>query len=148
MTIKEKISELMKSSMKSGDKETLLYVRTLHAAVRKREIDDRVDLDDGGIQKIIGTMLKQRQDSIEQFRAGNREDLAIKEEAEAKFLKTFLPEQLSETEVKAFVAAAVAEVGATSMKDIGKVMPALLPKIAGRADGKLVNQLVKSALGG
>ena len=95
MTIKEKISELMKSSMKSGDKETLLYVRSLHSAVRKKEIDDRKDLDDAGIQKIIGTMLKQRQDSIEQFRSGGREDLAVKEEAEAKFLKTFLPEQLS-----------------------------------------------------
>jgi uncharacterized protein YqeY len=148
MAIKEKISELMKSSMKSGDKDTLLYVRNLHAAVRKKEIDDRVDLDDAGIQKIIGSLVKQRQDSIEQFRAGGREDLATKEEAEAKFLKTFLPEQLSEDEVKKIVDWAVTESGATSAKEMGKVMGLLMPKVQGKADGKLVNQLVKARLGG
>jgi len=148
MSIKEKISELMKASMKSGDKETLLYVRSLHAAVRKKEIDDRADLDDAAIQKIIGTLLKQRQDSIEQFRAGNREDLAIKEEAEAKFLKTFMPEQMPEAEVKAVVEWAVKESGATNAKEMGKVMALLMPKVQGKADGKLVNQLVKAALGG
>lgn len=148
MTIKQQISDLMKASMKSGDKETLMNVRNLHAAVRKKEIDDRVDLDDAGIQKIIGTMLKQRQDSITQFRDGGREDLAVKEEAEAKFLKGYLPEQLSEAEVKAAVDWAVKESGATSAKEIGKVMALLMPKTQGKADGKLVNQLVKSALGG
>ena len=148
MSIKAKLSELMKSSMKSGDKETLLYVRSLHSAVRKKEIDDRVDLDDAAIQKIIITVLKQRQDSIEQFRAGNREDLAVKEEAEAKFLKTFLPEQMSEEEVKKVVDWAVTESGATSAKEMGKVMALLMPKTTGKADGKLVNQLVKARLGG
>ncbi len=148
MSIKEKISELMKASMKSGDKETLLYVRSLHSAVRKKEIDDRVDLDDAAIQKIIGTLLKQRQDSIEQFRAGNREDLAVKEEAEAKFLKTFMPEQMSEAEVKSVVEWAVKESGATNAKEMGKVMALLMPKVQGKADGKLVNLLVKAALGG
>ncbi len=148
MAIKEKISELMKASMKSGDKETLLYVRSLHSAVRKKEIDDRVDLDDAAIQKIIGTLLKQRQDSIEQFRTGGREDLAVKEEAEAKFLKTFMPEQMSEADVKAVVDWAVKESGATNAKEMGKVMALLMPKVQGKADGKLVNNLVKAALGG
>lgn len=148
MTIKEKISDLMKSSMKSGDKETLLYVRSLHAAVRKKEIDDRADLDDAGIQKIIGTILKQRLDSIEQFRNGGREDLAAKEEAEAKFLKQFLPAQMSEAEVASIVDWAVKESGATSAKEMGKVMGLLMPKVQGKADGKLVNQLVKAKLGG
>ncbi len=148
MAIKEKISELMKASMKSGDKETLLYVRSLHSAVRKKEIDDRVDLDDAAIQKIIGTLLKQRQDSIEQFRNGGREDLAVKEEAEAKFLKTFMPEQMSEAEVKTIVEWAVKESGAASAKEMGKVMALLMPKVQGKADGKLVNTLVKAALGG
>ena len=148
MTIKEKISDLMKSSMKSGDKETLLFVRNLHSAVRKKEIDDRADLDDAGIQKIIGTIMKQRLDSIEQFRAGGREDLAAKEEAEAKFLKQFLPEQMSEAEVASLVDWAVKESGATSAKEMGKVMGLLMPKVQGKADGKLVNSLVKAKLGG
>ena len=148
MSIKAKISELMKSSMKSGDKDTLLYVRNLHSAVRKKEIDDRVDLDDAGIQKIIGTIMKQRLDSIEQFRNGGREDLVAKEEAEAKFLKQFLPEQMSETEVAAIVDWAAKESGATSAKEMGKVMGLLMPKVQGKADGKLVNQLVKARLGG
>ena len=148
MTIKEKISDLMKTSMKSGDKETLLFVRNLHSAVRKKEIDDRADLDDAGIQKIIGTIMKQRLDSIEQFRNGGREDLAVKEEAEAKFLKQFLPEQLPEAEVAAIVDWAVKESGATSAKEMGKVMALLMPKVQGKADGKLVNSLVRAKLGG
>lgn len=148
MSIKAKLSEMMKATMKSGDKETLLYVRNLHAAVRKKEIDDRVDLDDAGIQKIIGTIMKQRLDSIEQFRNGGREDLAVKEESEAKFLKQFLPEQLSEDEVKKIVDWAVTESGAASAKEMGKVMALLMPKVQGKADGKLVNTLVKARLGG
>lgn len=148
MTIKAKISDLMKTSMKSGDKETLLFVRNLHSAVRKKEIDDRADLDDAGIQKIIGTIMKQRLDSIEQFRSGGREDLVAKEEAEAKFLKQFLPEQMSEAEVASIVDWAVKESGATSAKEMGKVMALLMPKVQGKADGKLVNNLVKARLGG
>jgi uncharacterized protein YqeY len=147
-TIKEKISEMMKTFMKSGDKESLLYVRNLHSAVRKKEIDDRADLDDAGIQKIIGTIMKQRLDSIEQFRNGGREDLAVKEETEAKFLKQFLPEQMSEAEVASVVDWAVTESGATSAKEMGKVMALLMPKVQGKADGKLVNTLVKAKLGG
>ena len=148
MTIKAKLSDLMKSSMKSGDKETLQYVRTLHAAVRKKEIDDRVDLDDAGCQKIISTLLKQRQDSIDQFKQGGREDLVAKEEAEASFLKTFMPAQMSEAEVRKLVDWAVTEAKAAGPKDMGNVMKLLMPKVQGKADGKLVNNLVKERLGG
>lgn len=146
-TIKERLTETMKSSMKSGDKDTLAFARNLLAAVKKKEIDERVELDDAGVAKIIQTSLKQRQDSIEQFRAGGREDLATKEEAEARFLKAFLPEQMSEAEVRALVDWAVQESGAKSAKEMGAVMKLLLPKTQGKADGKLVNQLVKERLG-
>jgi uncharacterized protein YqeY len=146
-TIKEKLSEQMKAAMKSGDKDTLGYARNLHAAVRKKEIDDRVDLDDAAVQKIIATLLKQRQDSIEQFKQGGRQDLVDKEMAEAKFLQTFMPEQMSEAEVRKLVDWAVTEAKASSPKDMGNVMKVLMPKLQGRADGKLVNQLVKERLG-
>ncbi len=134
--------------MKSGDKVTLQFSRNLHAAIRKKEIDDRKDLEDGEILKLISTMLKQREDSIEQFRAGGREDLAANEEAEAKYLRQFMPAQLSSDELKPMVQAAVAESGAKDIKDLGKVMKVLLPKVQGKADGKLVNQLVRELLGG
>lgn len=147
-TIKEKLSEQMKAAMKSGDKDTLAFARNLHAAVRKKEIDDRVELDDAAVQKIISTSLKQRQDSIEQFKQGGREDLVAKEAAEMKFLQAFMPQQLSESEVKTLVEAAVQEANASGPKDMGNVMKVLMPKVQGRADGKLVNQLVREKLGG
>lgn len=138
----------MKSSLKSGDKDTLSFCRNLHAAVRKKEIDDRVDLDDAAVQKIISASLKQRQDSIEQFRKGGREDLVMKEEAEAAFLKAFLPEQLSSEQLIPLIEAAIQESGAKEMKDLGSVMKVLLPQIQGKADGKLVNQLIREKLSG
>jgi uncharacterized protein YqeY len=147
-TIKERLSDTMKSSMKSGDKDTLAFARNLHAAVRKKEIDDRVDLDDAGVQKIIGTLAKQRQDSIEQFKAGGREDLVAKEQAELKFLMSFMPEQMGEEEIRKLVDWAVTESGAKSAKEMGNVMKLLMPKVQGRADGKLVNTIVREKLGG
>jgi uncharacterized protein YqeY len=146
-TLKESNQEIMKSAMKSGDKSTLQYSRNLHAAIRKREIDDRKDLDDGEALKLIASMLKQREDSIDQFRKGGREDLAQNEEAEAKYLRQFMPAQLSADELKPLVQAAIAEAGAKDAKDLGKVMKVLLPKVQGKADGKLVNQLVRESLG-
>jgi uncharacterized protein YqeY len=146
-TIKEQLSELMKSSMKSGDKDTLGFVRNLHAAVRKKEIDDKVDLDDAGVQKIIGSAMKQRQDSIEQYKSGNREDLVVKEEAELNFLKKFMPAQMGEDEIRKIVDWAVTESKAQGPKEMGKVMALLMPKVQGKADGKLVNQIVKERLG-
>ncbi|HLE01175.1 MAG TPA: GatB/YqeY domain-containing protein [Bdellovibrionota bacterium] len=146
-TIKERLAEQMKATMKSGDKETLAFVRNLHAAIRKKEIDDRVDLDDAGVQKIISSSMKQRQDSIDQFRQGGREDLVAKETAELNFLKSFMPAQMDETELRKLVDWAVTEAKAASPKDMGNVMKLLMPKIQGRADGKLVNQLVKDRIG-
>lgn len=138
----------MKTAMKSGDKVTLQFIRNLHAAIRKKEVDDRVDLDDAAIIKLIGSMVKQREESIAQFKTGGREDLVAAEEAEANYLKQYLPAQLSEAEVKALVQASIAEADAKDIKDLGKVMKVLLPKVQGKADGKLVNQLVRESLGG
>ena len=146
-TIKERLSAQMKASMKSGDKDTLAYVRNLHAVVRKKEIDDRVDLDDEAVQKIITSSIKQRQDSIEQFKQGGRLDLVAKEEAELSFLRSYMPEQMGEAEVRQLVDWAVTEAKAASAKDIGNVMKLLMPKVQGKADGKLLNQLVKERLG-
>ena len=147
-SIKEINQENMKSAMKLGDKTTTQFARTLHAAIRKREVDDRKDLDDAEVLKLISTLLKQREESIAQFKAGGREDLVAAEEAEAKYLRQFMPAQMSADELKPLVAAAVAESQAKDAKDLGKVMKVLLPKVQGRADGKLVNQLVREALGG
>lgn len=147
-TLKERLSTEIKEAMKGGDKEKLQFARNLHAAIRKKEIDERVDLDDAAVVKIAGSLVKQRQDSITQFRQGGREDLATKEEAELKFLQSYMPQQMSESELRSLVAAAVTEANATGPKDMGAVMKLLMPKTQGRADGKLLSQLVKEKLGG
>ena len=146
-TLKESLSEQIKVAMKAGEKEKLSFARNLHAAIRKKEIDDRIDLDNDGVIKIASTLVKQRQDSIEQFKLGKREDLVLKEQAELEFLQTFLPAQMNETELKQLVDWAVTESKASSPKDIGQVMKLLLPKVQGRADGKWVNQMVRERIG-
>lgn len=146
-TIKEINQEKMKVAMKSGDKVTLQFIRNLHAAIRKKEVDDRKDLDDGEIVKLISTMIKQREESIAQFKAGGREDLVASEEAEAVYLRQYMPAQMSEDEIKVLVAQAIDESQAKDAKDLGKVMKILQPKIAGKADGKIVNQIVREKLG-
>ena len=145
-TIKERISADMKEAMKAGEKARLSAIRMLHAAVRKKEIDDRVDLDDAAVMKIISSLVKQRQDSIEQFAAGNRQDLVDKETAELKLLQAYLPEQMSQDELVKIVEGAIKEANAATQKDIGNVMKILMPKVAGKADGKLLNQLVRERL--
>ena len=147
-TIKETNQEQMKAAMRSGDKALVQFTRNLHAAIRKKEIDDRKDLDDAEVVKLISSMLKQREDSIAQFRQGGREELALSEEAEAKFLRQFMPAQMSEDQLKALIAKAIQESGAKDAKDLGKVMKLVQPQVAGKADGKLVNQLVREGLGG
>lgn len=147
-TIKETNQENMKTAMKSGDKSTTQFARNLHAAIRKIEVDERIDVNDERTLKIIGSMLKQREDSITQFKAGGREDLVAAEEAEAQYLRQFMPAQMSADEIKVIVAAAVDEAQAKDIKDLGKVMKIVQPKVAGKADGKLVNQLVREKLGG
>ena len=141
-TIKETNQENMKTAMKGGDKSTTQFSRNLHAAIRKIEVDEERTI------KIIGSMLKQREESITQFKAGGREDLVAAEEAEAKYLRQFMPAQMTADEIKAIVAAAVDEAQAKDIKDLGKVMKIVQPKVAGKADGKLVNQLVREKLGG
>jgi uncharacterized protein YqeY len=147
MSIKERLSEQMKTAMKSGDKDTVLYSRNLHSAIRKKEIDDRVDLDDESVIKIISSLVKQRQDSIDQFKQGGREDLVLKEQAELKFLQAFMPAQMDEAEIRKIVDWAVTEAKASGPKDMGNVMKLLMPKVQGRADGKLVNQIVRERIG-
>lgn len=145
-TIKERMSEALKSAMKSGDKATVSALRMLHSAIRKKEIDDRVDLDDAGVIKILSAMAKQRQDSIEQFKAGGRQDLVEKEEAELKLIQSYLPAQMSREELLKLVEETIQEAQAKTEKDMGAVMKLLLPKVAGKADGKTVNQLVREKL--
>jgi uncharacterized protein YqeY len=147
-TIKERNSEQMKTAMKAGDKDLVGFTRNLHAAIRKKEIDDKVELDDAATQKLISTAIKQRQDSIEQFTQGGRQDLADKESAELKFLMNYMPQQMDEAEIRKVVEWAVTEAKATSAKDMGAVMKLLMPKVQGKADGKLVNQIVKEKIGG
>ena len=113
----------------------------------EKEIDDRVDLDDEAVLKILTSLVKQRHDSIDQFKAGGRQDLVDKEEAELHFLQTFMPAQMDEAELKKLVDWAVTEAKASGPKDMGNVMKLLVPKIQGRADGKWVNQLVRERIG-
>lgn len=146
MTIKSKIADDMKAAMKSGDKDRLAAIRNLHAAIRKKEIDERIDLDDAGVIKIITSSVKQRQDSIDQFTKGGRQDLVDKETAELKLLQSYLPAQMSQDELVKLIESAIAESGAKSPKEMGAVMKILLPKVQGKADGKTVSQLVTQKL--
>lgn len=145
-TLKQKLSETIKAAMKGGLKERLQYARNLHAAIRKKEIDDRVDCDDAAVIKIAHSCAKQRLDSIEQFKAGGRQDLVDNEQAELTFLQEYLPVQLSDDALSQLVIAAIQESGATSAKEMGKVMKILLPKVQGQADGARVTQVVKANL--
>jgi len=146
MSIKNKIAEDMKAALKAQDKDRLQAIRNLHGAIRKKEIDDRVELDDEGVFKIISSLIKQRQDSIEQFKKGSRLDLVEKETKELEVLKSYLPAQLSKEEVEKLVDEAISEAKASTQKDMGAVMKILMPKVSGIADGKLVSQIVTSKL--
>tara|TARA_B100000941_G_C28041049_1_gene319692 strand:- start:1 stop:459 length:459 start_codon:yes stop_codon:yes gene_type:complete len=141
--LKKKLSEQLKTAMKAGDKETVQFARSLHAAVRKKEIDERIDCSDEDFQKIVSTSIKQRKDSIDQFQKGGREDLVAKEQAELDFLQSFLPPQLTDEELEKIVNATVDEVNPSSPKEMGKVMQAIMPKVQGRADGKRVSESVR-----
>lgn len=136
----------MKEAMKAHEPVKVTALRMLISEIKKKEIDKRTVLDEGEIQKTIQSMLKQRQDSIEQFEKGNRQDLADKEKEEVVILSVYLPQQLSKAEVEALVTSAISETGASSPTDIGKVMKAVLAKAAGRADGKLINEIARTRL--
>ena len=148
MALREKLDEDLKSAMRAKDSLRMNTVRALKSAVKYREIELMKPLDDSGVLQVITSEIKRHKDSVEQYRAGNRQDLVAKEEAEITVLQAWLPVQLSEAEVKAKVEAAVAAVGAKGPKDMGAVMKALLPEVQGRADGKLVSELVKARLSG
>ena len=146
MALREKLDEDLKAAMRAKDSVRMNTVRALKSAVKYREIELMKPLDDAGILGVVSTEIKRRRDSVEQYRAGNRADLADKEEAEIKILQEFLPQQLTAAEVEAKVVEAIAKVGAQGPKDMGAVMKALLPEVQGRADGKVVSELVKQRL--
>ena len=146
MSLKEQITDDMKAAMRAKDSGRLATIRLLTAAIKQKEVDERIDVSDEQVLAIIEKMIKQRKDSISQFEAGGRQDLADIEKAELAILSTYMPAALSEAEVQAEVAAAVSAVGATGPQDMGKVMAVLKPKLAGRADMTAVSAMVKAAL--
>ena len=148
MTLKEKITDDMKAAMRAKDAPRLGAVRLLLAAMKQKEVDERVELGDADVLSIIEKMLKQRRESIAQYEKAQRNDLAEQEKFEIGVLSAYLPQQMSEADVAAAVAAAVAESGASGVKDMGKVMALLKPRLAGKADMAKVSGLVKSKLGG
>ncbi|MCH8306710.1 MAG: GatB/YqeY domain-containing protein [Gammaproteobacteria bacterium] len=147
MTLKAQISEDMKSAMKAGDKDRLKVLRLMLAAIQQIEIDKRIELDDSGVLGVLDKMVKQRRDSISQFKNGGREDLADIELAEITVLKTYLPEQLGEAEVDKIIDQAIKDSGAESIRDMGKVMGQVKAKAAGRADMGAISAKVKERLG-
>ncbi len=146
MSLKEKLSEDMKAAMRAKESEKLATIRLINAAIKQKEVDDRITLDDTAVLSVLEKMIKQRKDSITQFEAGGRQDLADKEKSEITVLAAYMPAQMSDAEVQAEVAAAVAQSGASGPQDMGKVMAVLKPKLAGRADMTAVSGLVKAAL--
>ena len=147
MSLKNQITEDMKSAMKAGDKDRLKTVRLIMAAIKQVEVDQRVELDDAGVLSVLDKMVKQRRDSVEQFEKGKRDHLAAIEKAEIDVLATYLPEQLSAEELAALVDDVIATTGAESMRDMGKVMGQIKAKAAGRADMGAVSATVKERLG-
>ena len=146
-SLKERIDADLKEAMRSKDELGTSVLRMLKSAVKYKEVEPGGHaLEDGGVLAVIQTLIKQRRDSVEQFRAGGRTDLADKEEREIAKLQSYLPAQMSPDELRAEVRAAIAQVGAKSPKDMGAVMKALLPKVQGRAEGKAVSEAVKAEL--
>ncbi len=146
MAIKEQLSEDIKAAMRARDSERLSTLRLVSAAIKQKEVDERVSLDDAAVLAVLEKMIKQRKDSIAQFQAGGRQDLVDKEQAELAVLVAYMPEQMSESEVAAAVVAGIAAVGASGPQDMGKVMSALKPGLAGKADMGLVSKLLKEKL--
>jgi uncharacterized protein len=147
MSLREKINEDTKTAMKAREPEKLSAIRLLQAALKQKEVDERITLSDSDVLGIIDKMLKQRRDSIEQYRAGNRPDLVAKEEFEVNVLRAYMPAQLSDAEVMKILEDVIAQTGAQDAKDMGKVMNTLRPLVAGRADLGKLSGLVKARLG-
>ena len=134
--------------MRAKDESRLGVIRMLRAAIQRREVDEQIELDDDGVLGVIQKQIKQSQDAVEQFKQGGRDDLAAKERGDIDILQTYLPEQLSEAEIDALISSAIAETGAAGMRDMGKVMGILKPKLQGRADMGAVSGKIKAKLSG
>jgi uncharacterized protein len=146
MTLKARIQEDMKSAMRAGEKEKLANIRMVMAAIKQREVDERIELDDAQVLSVIEKMVKQRRESIAQFAAGGRTDLVAKEEAELQQLSGYLPAPLTDAELDALIGEIVRATGASSIEDMGKVMAAIKAKAAGRADMGAVGVRIKARL--
>ncbi|MDQ0204268.1 GatB/YqeY domain-containing protein [Pectinatus haikarae] len=146
MSIKDRLMADMKEAMKARQADRLTVIRSMRSAVRQAEIDGKTDLDDNGVISIISKELKMRHDSLTEFQKGGRADLVEKTEAEIAVIMPYLPKQLSEDELRALVKDAVEKTGASTAKDMGKVMKLIMPEVKGKADGKLVNDVVRELL--
>ena len=148
MSLKGRITDDMKAAMRSGERERLGAIRMITAAIKQREVDERITLDDAQVISVLEKMIKQRKESVTQFLAGKRQDLADKESAEISLLQTYLPAALGAAEIEALIGAAISSSGAASIKDMGKVMALIKSELAGRADMAAVGAKVKARLGG
>jgi uncharacterized protein len=148
MSLKDRVTEDMKTAMRAGEKERLATIRLILSAVKQREVDERITLDDSQVLAAIEKMIKQRKEAITQFEAGGRADLVAKETAEIGILQGYLPAQMSDAEIDALIAEAIASTGAASIKDMGKVMGAVKAKAQGRADMGAVSARIKQKLSG
>ncbi|HXF78993.1 MAG TPA: GatB/YqeY domain-containing protein [Usitatibacter sp.] len=147
MALREQLNEDIKTAMKAREADRLAALRLMLSAVKQREVDERITLDDAGVVAVVEKMIKQRKDSISQFEKAARQDLADKEKFEISVIEAYLPQQLSQAEVEAAIAEAIASTGAKSPADMGKVMGVVKPKLAGRADMGKVSAMVKQKLG-
>ena len=147
MGLKEQLNEDMKQAMRAKDKNRLSAIRMVRGAVRDKEINGKVELDDNGVLEVIASQIKKRKDALEQLRKSNREDLVEAEMEQINALQEFLPAQLSMEEIEAAVTGAIEELGATSMRDMGKVMGTLVPQLRGKADNSVISQIVRQKLG-
>jgi uncharacterized protein len=148
MSLKERITDDMKAAMRSGEKERLGVIRMITSAIKQREVDERIALDDAQVLSVLEKMIKQRKESLVQFQAGNRQDLVDKEAAEITLLQGYLPAQLSDTEIEGLIKDAIAASGAAGIKDMGKVMAIIKSKAQGRADLGSVGAKIKARLSG
>jgi uncharacterized protein YqeY len=146
--LKERITADMKAAMRSGEKERLGVIRMITAAIKQREVDERITLDDAQVLSVLEKMIKQRKESLVQFQAGNRPDLVDKESGEIALLQGYMPSQLSDAEIDALISDAITSTGAASIKDMGKVMGIIKGKAQGRADMAAVGAKIKAKLGG
>ncbi len=148
MSLKQQLTDDMKAAMKAGEKHRLGVIRLVNAAIKQREVDERIELDDAAVLAVLEKMVKQRKDSVSQYEAAGREDLAVIERDEIIVIEAYLPAKLGEAEIQAAIDAAIAETGASGPADMGKLMGVLTPRLAGQADMGQVSALIKKTLAG